>query len=84
MTDLYAKSTKEKKEIEVNGNIGIEMVREDEFQGTKLVYYQRAFLVNGKSIYQVIVTAEAGSEGNAEVRRFFESLRLPEFNKKAK
>jgi hypothetical protein len=70
-----AKDTKEKKDIKLNGHLGLELLRELEQDGVKMIVNQRIYYLDGR-LYQAIVASAVIAKDKAEVSKFLDSLKL--------
>jgi hypothetical protein len=73
IADSFAKETKKKRAIELNGFPGVELVLEQD--GGKVILTYRAYFVKGR-LYQVMVAHTPGLKDKAQARRFFDSFKL--------
>jgi hypothetical protein len=77
VVDQFAKDTKAKKDIKLNGYPGIELSLMMDQAGTKLAMTLRVYIVEGR-LYQVLVVSELGLKDKAQAEKFLDSFRLHE------
>jgi hypothetical protein len=70
-----AKDTKEKKDIKLNGHLGLEFLREIEQNGVKMITNQRIYYLDGR-LYQAMVVSAVVAKDKAEVSKFLDSFKL--------
>jgi hypothetical protein len=71
------KEAKIKRDIQLNGFPGVELLLESDNMGTKLAFVYRAFVVNGR-LYQVIAGGDVQLMARFETARFLDSFQLHE------
>jgi hypothetical protein len=75
MANGLAKDTKEKKDIKLNGHPGLELLRDFEQNGMKMIINQRIYYLDGR-LFQAMVVSAIVAKDKAEVSKFLDSFKL--------
>jgi hypothetical protein len=77
VNNLGKEKIKNKRDIEINGFPGVELVLEFEHMSTKLRFMHRTFMVNGR-LYQILVGGDVSMKDMFQADRFLSSFELHE------